>query len=223
MTGSEEVRARILEKAGQRFLAQGYSRVTMDELCGELGMSKKTLYRVFPSKEALGEAVLVSRFARIGEELAAIHQDTRLDFGERISRFLRTLAGHYARGATTLEDIQRESPGLWRKLLEARRRAVQTNFGALFTAGVEAGAFRADVEPRLVIRMVLTLVDQLMRPDVLEELGMSGDQLFTRMQDVVLHGVRTGSEPRPRQARTTTRSTGPSAGRRKRTRPGSPG
>jgi AcrR family transcriptional regulator len=197
MTEVDDARARILEKAEQCFLAHGYSRVTMDDIATELRMSKKTLYRCFSSKEELGEAAIVALFARIGEELRAILEDERRDFGERLEAFARTLAGHYGRGAAVLRDLQRDAPALWQKLLELRRQAVQERFGAFVAAGVRAGALRSDVEPRLVIRMVLTLVDQLMRPDVLAELEMTAEQLFPRMLGVVLDGIRTKSEGPP--------------------------
>lgn len=198
MTEADDARARILEKAEQFFLTHGYSRVTMDDIATELRMSKKTLYRHFSSKEELGEAALAASFARIGAELDGIIRNERLDFGERLQLFLRTLAGRYASGASVLKDFQRDAPNLWQRLLELRREAVQARFGSLLGAGVKAGAFRADVEPRLVIRMVLTLVDQLMRPDVLAELELSPEQLFPSMLGVVLDGIRTGRKPRPR-------------------------
>ncbi|AKJ00758.1 TetR family transcriptional regulator [Archangium gephyra] len=191
MTEADEARARILEKAEQFFLTHGYSRVTMDDLATELRMSKKTLYRHFSSKEELGEAAITASFARIGEELRAILEDERRDFGERLEAFIRTLAGRYERGAMVLRDLQRDAPALWQKLLELRREAVQKRFGAFLAAGVKLGALRADVEPRLVLRMVLTLVDQLMRPDVLAELGMTAEQVFPRMLGVILDGIRT--------------------------------
>ncbi|OJH34809.1 TetR/AcrR family transcriptional regulator [Cystobacter ferrugineus] len=197
MTEVDDARARILEKAEQCFLAHGYSRVTMDDIATELRMSKKTLYRHFSSKEALGEAAIEAIFARIREELRAILEDERRDFGERLESFARTLTGHYARGAAVLRDLQRDAPALWQKLLELRRQSIQARFGAFVAAGVKAGALRSDVEPRLVIRMVLTLVDQLMRPDVLAELEMTAEQLFPRMLGVVLDGIRTKPEGRP--------------------------
>ncbi len=195
----DDARARILEKAEQCFLTHGYSRVTMDDIATELRMSKKTLYRHFSRKEELGEAALVAIFTRIGEELRAILEDERRDFVERLEAFARTVAGHYGRGAAMLRDLQRDAPALWQKLLELRRQSVQERFGAFVAAGVKAGALRSDVEPRLVIRMVLTLVDQLIRPDVLAELEMTAEQLFPRMLGVVLDGIRTrpGSPPPP--------------------------
>ena len=47
----------ILRQARAHFFSHGYSQCTMDELAAELGMSKKTLYVHFSSKEALVRAV----------------------------------------------------------------------------------------------------------------------------------------------------------------------
>ncbi len=192
MTEADDARARILEKAEQFFLTHGYSRVTMDDIATELRMSKKTLYRYFSSKEALGEAAIASSFARINQALDVLLRDERLDFAERLRNLVRTVASHYGRAAPVLRDLQRDAPDLWQRLLELRRASVQARFGALLASGVKAGAIRADVEPRLVLRMVLTLVDQLMRPDVLEELELSADQVFSSMLGVILDGLRTG-------------------------------
>jgi len=192
MSEADEARARILELAEQFFLTHGYSRVTMDDIATELRMSKKTLYRHFSSKEALGEAAIASSFARINQELDVLLRDERLDFAERLRNLVRTVASHYGRAAPVLRDLQRDAPDLWQRLLEVRRASVQARFGALLASGVKAGAIRADVEPRLVLRMVLTLVDQLMRPDVLEELELSADQVFSNMLGVILDGLRIG-------------------------------
>ncbi|PTL85055.1 TetR/AcrR family transcriptional regulator [Vitiosangium sp. GDMCC 1.1324] len=194
MTEADDARARILEKAVEFFFTHGYSRVTMDEIATELRMSKKTLYRHFSSKEALGEAAIASSISQLGEELSSILKNERLDFGERIQGFAKVLAGRYGRAAVVLRDLQRDAPALWQRLLELRRESVQTRFGQLFAEGVKAGAVRADVEPRLVIRMMLTLVDQVLRPDVLAELGMTAEQVFPRMLGVILDGIRTGRE-----------------------------
>lgn len=204
MSEADEARARILEKAEAFFLTHGYSRVTMDELAAELRMSKKTLYRHFSSKEELGEAAIVASFARTGEELARIAGDERRDFAERFHGFVTLIAARYARAGTVLRDLQRDAPALWQRLLEVRRTSVQAHFGGLIAQGVKAGALRADVEPRLVLRMVLALMDQVMRPDVLEELGMTAEQVLPGMLGVMLDGIRTGREARSRTAEKST-------------------
>ena len=50
----------IVEAARQLFLAKGYVAVSMDAIAQEVGVTKQTVYRYFPSKEKLFEAVLES-------------------------------------------------------------------------------------------------------------------------------------------------------------------
>lgn len=54
-------RARILEVAGQMFLEQGFSRVSMDAIAEAAPVSKPTLYSHFKDKEALFIAVVAPR------------------------------------------------------------------------------------------------------------------------------------------------------------------
>lgn len=51
-------REKILEAAHQRFLHYGYSKTTMNEIAGDLSMSKALLYYYFPDKSELYMAVM---------------------------------------------------------------------------------------------------------------------------------------------------------------------
>src|ERR1700709_2399568 len=51
-------REKILEAAYQRFLHYGYSKTTMNEIAGDLSMSKALLYYYFPDKSQLYIAVM---------------------------------------------------------------------------------------------------------------------------------------------------------------------
>ncbi|RFZ94269.1 TetR/AcrR family transcriptional regulator [Mucilaginibacter conchicola] len=51
-------REKILDAAHQRFLHYGYSKTTMNEIAGDLSMSKALLYYYFPDKSELYMAVM---------------------------------------------------------------------------------------------------------------------------------------------------------------------
>jgi TetR/AcrR family transcriptional repressor of mexJK operon len=55
---SDERRARYLDVALHLFLQHGFNGVSTDQLATAAGGSKATLYRYFPSKEALFEAII---------------------------------------------------------------------------------------------------------------------------------------------------------------------
>jgi AcrR family transcriptional regulator len=53
-----EQRDRIQEKANEMFMRYGIRSVSMDDIAGQLGMSKKTLYQYFSDKDELVDAVM---------------------------------------------------------------------------------------------------------------------------------------------------------------------
>src|SRR6195952_4309502 len=55
---------RILETADRLFYLQGIRAIGVDTIAAEIGISKRTLYNHFPSKDALISAYLERRFTR---------------------------------------------------------------------------------------------------------------------------------------------------------------
>ena len=67
-------RSTILTAAQKRFARFGLSKVTMDEIAGDLGMSKASLYYYFPTKEDVFREVVSQEqwgfFSRMEAELS---------------------------------------------------------------------------------------------------------------------------------------------------------
>jgi len=58
------MKERILETADKLFYLQGIRAIGVDTIAAEIGISKRTLYNHFPSKDALIEAYLQRRFVQ---------------------------------------------------------------------------------------------------------------------------------------------------------------
>ncbi len=69
-----DVKEKILNIARQEFARLGYRNVRTDELSQKIGISKRTLYEHFPSKEALFEEVIDRELARTQEYVEGIIQ-----------------------------------------------------------------------------------------------------------------------------------------------------
>jgi len=59
------MRNKILEKSNELFLNLGFKSVTMDEIAGSLGVSKKTIYKYFKNKTELVDTVTHRMFDTI--------------------------------------------------------------------------------------------------------------------------------------------------------------
>jgi len=71
-------REKILDAAHDRFLHYGYSKTTMNEIAGDISMSKALLYYYFPDKSELYVAVMRKLAAEYIESLER-HQFTDLE------------------------------------------------------------------------------------------------------------------------------------------------
>jgi AcrR family transcriptional regulator len=49
----ESTRQALLRAASRRFAASGYAATTIDEICADAGVGRRTFFRYFPDKEAL--------------------------------------------------------------------------------------------------------------------------------------------------------------------------
>ncbi|MCK1388942.1 TetR/AcrR family transcriptional regulator [Bradyrhizobium sp. 21] len=61
----EETRHIVLEAARHTFAIEGYAATSTEELARRAGISTKTLYRLFPGKAALFEAMCADRLERL--------------------------------------------------------------------------------------------------------------------------------------------------------------
>jgi AcrR family transcriptional regulator len=60
-----DMKARILETSDRLFYLQGIRAVGVDTIAAEIGISKRTLYNHFPSKDRLIAAYLTRRFVQV--------------------------------------------------------------------------------------------------------------------------------------------------------------
>ena len=74
---TEDQKGNIIKTAGEMFFRLGIRSVSIDDICHELGMSKKTFYVYFTSKDALIEQMLQANVAYIAHKMQSL-----LDLGD---------------------------------------------------------------------------------------------------------------------------------------------
>jgi AcrR family transcriptional regulator len=189
---TQAIRQRMVMESRRHFFAHGFRSVTMDDLAGELGMSKKTLYACFPSKTALLEAVILQKFQNVDADLSRITAETSSDCLHALHRLLACVQGHMEEiRPPFVRDIRREAPDLFTVVERRRRDVIQRHFGKVFLQGRKAGLIRQDIPPRLAIEILLGAVHAIMNPPMMEELGLTPKTGFSAIIKVVLEGLLT--------------------------------
>jgi AcrR family transcriptional regulator len=171
-------RARVLEIAYETFAAEGLS-VPIDEIARRAGVGAGTVYRHFPTKEMLFQAVIENRMQRLVDDGYVLLKSDGP--GEAIFTFLRSIVlqwGATDRGLVDALagfgiDIASAVPGA--------EEAFLTVLGELLRAAQTAGTARTDVGTAEVKALLVGC--QAMQT-------YNGD-LAERVVDVVFDGLRT--------------------------------
>jgi len=183
---------RIIKAARSHFFAHGFRGVTMDDLAAELGMSKKTLYASFASKEALLRAVLVDKFTSVETDLERITSEGSADVLAALRQLLACMKNHAEEiQPPFVRDIRREAPEMFQLVQNRRRDLIQRYFGKLFEQGRRAGIIRKDVPAQLMIEILLGATEAIMNPPKLAELELTPKAGFTAIIAVVIDGILT--------------------------------
>ena len=185
-------RQRIVDAARTHFFSHGFRSVTMDDLAEELGVSKKTLYAYFPGKIDLLEAVLADKFAGVEATLKEVTRAQPHDFPATLHALLAGTQRELDEiKPPFVRDMRQKAPDVF-KVVEHRRAAlIGRHFGKLFVEGQRAGMVRKDVPAKLIIEILLAMVQAIMNPAKMEELGMMPKEGFAGILKIVLEGALT--------------------------------
>lgn len=186
------LKARIVEAARDLFFKSGFVRVRADDIAAKLGISKATLYKEFAGKEEILRAVVGRTVAEMAAAVEAIARDDSRDFVEKtiaLMTFLKSVIS-YLRGPLG-QDIERYAPAVWKEIDEFRRKIILTNFKTLIGAGVREGVLRGDIDRDVLVLMWVTLVQNLLTPEMVVRLPRSADAVFEIMIKIIFAGLLT--------------------------------
>jgi AcrR family transcriptional regulator len=188
----EVVRQRIVAAARTMFFQRGFLRVTADEIAAELGISKATLYKAFPSKEEmLGAAVreVINEMAARVERLIGDDSPGFVEKMVALFTFLGTRLSQF--GPLLLGDIQKSAPGIWKEIDEFRRDKIFRNFKVILEAGRREGFFREDVDLDILLQMFISLIQEFVNPAAILRSGRSPAATFESVIKVFFQGILT--------------------------------
>jgi AcrR family transcriptional regulator len=141
-------RDRVLAAAEQA-LASGGTGVPLDEIARRAGVGAGTVYRHFPSKDALIEAVVASRMARMAA--AARSFAAQEDAGAAFFRFFAQLIEWIAFNKALVAALDRRT-GI--PAASESKREFQAALSELRSRAQQAGAIRADVDDDDVVALL---------------------------------------------------------------------
>ena len=184
-------RENIIKTAGEMFFRLGIRSVSIDDICRELGMSKKTFYVYFESKDELVAQLLHANVLYISgkmEELLNLH-----DFRQLVTKFIKhqeSEKNDVRRVPQLVYDLKKYYP---RQFADFQEECFQTQKGyirAYLEQGQQEGFVRANLNIELTATLFAKIHNDAIRDlEAIEAHGLSMHQFSHTAMDVFVRGV----------------------------------
>ena len=186
-TSRVELRERIILAAVELFTTNGIKSITMDEIAASLGISKRTLYEVFPDKETLLEECIL-KSQKDGDIFVKGVIETSSNVLEVLLRCYQwSIERFHATNKKFFEDIKKY-PKAYQLMKNNRYRSSEDTVN-FFKEGVKQGIFRDDVNFAIINLLVRDQLDLLMNSDICNEYSFL--EVYESIMFTFLRGIST--------------------------------
>ena len=169
-TKPDDTRARIMEAAEALFRRLGYAKTAVADIATELGMSPANVYRFFPSKNAIVEAMCQRCLAEL-EEKAWSAARAKGPAARRLERlYLEILAYHKENLLTDqrVNDIVLVAIELSWEALRRHKEVMHTIVEVLLRDGISSGEFE-NVDPHKTAAFIMRSMVSSCHPMLIAE------------------------------------------------------
>lgn len=192
MTRVRPTETQFLDELETLFLERGYRALTIAEIARVLRCSRRKLYQIAPTKEALFLYAIERNLRRL-RAASWTEAGKHTENGQKIEAYLK-VGQIYARRSSPifLEDLAALPEG--RALFDAHLRDCVESLSAIIESGIAAGEFAAFNAP-IVAEILFTAARTLRDPAILRGAGMSFDRAVEELNRLVTRGLlpRTAS------------------------------
>ena len=177
----------ILDKFQVLAASRGIKNVTIDILAKECGISKKTIYKYYQSKDEIVECFADNVVNMIAEEFV-LTRKSKLNPEEMINRFFDIIFEIIKNiPSAMLHDIRRFYPDV-----EARINLLREKYGVIFIAtikeGINSGVFK-DINPIFVEKFYMGAVAEVFDPEFILKNNITINEVVTSFKTILLTGL----------------------------------
>jgi len=193
---------RIVGIATEIFTKQGFSKTTMDELSAKIGISKKTLYKHFDSKERLVREVVEKLMAETSSDVEKIVTGDNDEFIATIRKLFEYLPIRLERfGRFISGELKMCMPELWDEVDKFRREVGHKNIERVIKKGIRAGLIRKDINTELAVELYFNALVNTLTPENLIQRRFTITALFDTFGKVFFEGMLTDEARKLKRAK----------------------
>ena len=188
MDNATDKKEQIGSAAFAIFFKRGSLNFSMDYLAESLGMSKKTLYAYFRSKEEIVAFGVKNVFRDLEAAFAELSAPP-ITSAEQLKTFLedwfKVVLNYFSNvNFADLEDLRFKIPNVWKLVNEGRQNLIQKYFFKALLSARDNGVIKKEISLDMLIQVVQVIIKNLGTPETILKFG--GIRTFLEFISTVL-------------------------------------
>jgi AcrR family transcriptional regulator len=187
-----DVKVQILETAQPLFLQHGFNKVSINQITDSIGISKKTFYKHYESKEALVLRIIESNIRDAALKMNKLHSSTKISYVTKMEKLMHITMDFQSKFSKIfMQDIHKYMPDIITKFEESSRVLIKDNFTVLLKQGKEANVFRKDIDTNFFVDIYFFIIQKLQDPKTLSNVTYSLNDLHKLITKILFEGILT--------------------------------
>ncbi len=181
---------KIIEQIEEKLFKEGFYKTTMDDVASELGMSKKTIYKFFPSKEDLVMAIAKHFMNRMKSKIVpALNTDKNAI--EKLAELINILATASEKvSPKRMDEIRKYFPNLWNEIDSFRTKMMFGNITKVIDQGKSEGLF-IDYPTTIIMNILVASIRNIVNPDFILNNNFSIIEAARYAFKIIIGGIVT--------------------------------
>ena len=178
----------IQKYAFEHILQEGIRRTTVEKLAGELGISKNTIYKYFPTKDDLIKESFIYFTRNVKKNFKAV---TRSDLNaiEKLVNWFNFVSSQILKfNDKFLIDVQIHYPEIWKSIDKFRKKMAYQEVTKLIEQGKKEKIF-IDYPTNIVVTLFIGAFRAVITPDFILNNNYSVKEVFTHTSTILFNTI----------------------------------
>jgi len=181
---------KILDFCKSYFIENGFYKTTMDEIAVRLRMSKKTIYKYFPTKEDLVRETIIG-FLEIQKDNISKLVNDESKAVEKLHKIFNYLGKMISKiNEKFIIDLQTHMPDLWKDIDAFRTKMMTVNIGKIIEQGKKEGVF-IDKTSAIITGVFISSVRGVISPEFIMNNKFSIKFALNETIEIIMNGIMT--------------------------------
>lgn len=179
-----DIPTRIILAGRELMATKGFHNWTVDDLARQAGISKRTIYRYFSSKDEIIESILDNFLLEMRtkvEELIKVESNPQSFISALMKEFF--MRGHFLINRHGLEDLKYSYPHLWQKIDDFRSERIKDFIHHLMTQ--ESVESLKTTDEKILATAVTAIIQSVVNPTFLIENNLSFEEAVGQVSKLI--------------------------------------